>query len=283
MGSMEAARRAGIMAAIKPESREQSTDGQDCNRVVPPDTKEKCLNGARGEPRDNEPGDETQGKQGRGLLEHKQQYVGSLRAESHADADFARAAADGIGHEAIKTDQCEKQRNGREDSEQRGLKAPPRTGLRLQFAHGLNVGGGETGVEGAKDGANGGCEGFCRKRGADGDVSTSELHVGMIDLRRGGFFQAGEAHVANDTDNSAPSSVVILPADAATDGVATGKILSGETLIDDDGMRPGFLVSGEQPPGDKRNSHRSKIIGRRPARFSQLTFLVWIAIHREHA
>ena len=97
--------------------------------------------------------------------------------------------------------------------------------------------GGEVGIEGVKNGANGGCERFCRKRGADGDVSTSKLHVGIIDLRLGGFFQAGVAHVADDTDDGAPSSVVILSADAATDGVATGKILSGETLIDDDGVR----------------------------------------------
>jgi hypothetical protein len=39
--------------------REQSTDGQDCNWVVPVDTKEKCLNGARREPRGNEPEDES--------------------------------------------------------------------------------------------------------------------------------------------------------------------------------------------------------------------------------
>ena len=107
-----------------------------------------------------------------------------------------------------------------------------------------------------KNGANGGCERFCRKRGADGDVSTSELHVGIIDLWLGGFFQAGVAHVADDTDNGAPSSVVILSADAATDGIAIGKVLLGKGLIDDDGVRLGFLVGGEQPPGDKWNSHR---------------------------
>src|SRR6202034_127825 len=169
--------------------REQSTDGQDCNWVVPADTKEKRLNGARGGPRGNQPGDEPKRKQERGPLEHKHQHVGSLRAESHADTHFARAAADGIGHEAIKTDQREKQCNAREDGQQRGLKAPPRSGLRLQFAHALNVARGEVGVEGVKNGANGGCERLCRKRGADGNVSTIELHVGIIDLRLAGFFQ----------------------------------------------------------------------------------------------
>ena len=75
-----------------------------------------------------------------------------------------------------------------------------------------------------------GCQRLCRKRGADGDVSAFELHVGIIDLRLGGFFQAGVAHVANDADNGAPSSVVILSADAAADRVAIGKIFLGEAL-----------------------------------------------------
>ena len=59
------------------------------------------------------PGDETQRKQERGLLEHKQHHVRPLRAESHANAHFARAAADGVGHEAIEADQREEQRNAR--------------------------------------------------------------------------------------------------------------------------------------------------------------------------
>ena len=190
------------------------------------------------------------------FLSTSSSHIRPLRAEGHADADFAGAAADGVGHEAVEADQREEQCDGSEDSEQRGLEAARRAGFGFKLAHGLNVARGEVGIEGVKKGANGGCERLCRKRGADGDVSTSEFHVGMIDLWLGGFFQAGVAHVADDTDNGAPSSVVILSADAATDGVATGKVLSGETLIDDDGMRPGFLVGGEQPPGDKRNAHR---------------------------
>ena len=49
--------------------REQDTDRQDRNWVVPANTKQKCLNGAHGEPRGNEPGDKTKCKQERGLLE----------------------------------------------------------------------------------------------------------------------------------------------------------------------------------------------------------------------
>jgi hypothetical protein len=49
--------------------RGQCTDGPDCDWVVSADTKVKCLNGARGEPRGNEPGDKTKCKQERGLLE----------------------------------------------------------------------------------------------------------------------------------------------------------------------------------------------------------------------
>ena len=225
--------------------REQSTDAQDCNWVVPADTKEKRLDGARGEPRGNQPGDEADGQQGGGLLQDEQKYIRTLRAEGHADADFADATADGVSHEAVEADQREEQCDGSEDREQRGLEAARRARFRFKIAHGLDVARGEVGVEGVKKGANGGCERLCRKRGADGDVSTSKFHVGMIDLWLGGFFQAGVAHVADDTDNGAPSSVVILSADAATDGVSPGKVLSGETLIDDDGMRPGFLVGGE--------------------------------------
>ena len=90
-------------------------------------------------------------KQERGLLDYKQYHVRPLRAESHADADFAGAAADGIGHEAVKADQREEQSDGSEDCEQRGLKAALRAGFRLQFAHGLNVAGGEVGIDGVQE------------------------------------------------------------------------------------------------------------------------------------
>ena len=63
----------------------------------------------------------------------------------------------------------------------------------------------------------------------------------MINLRLGGFFQAGVAHVADDTDNGAPSSGVILSADAATDGVAIGKVFLGKGLIDDDAVETRWL------------------------------------------
>src|SRR5580658_6037122 len=106
----------------------------------------------------------------------------------------------------------------------------------------------------------------------------------MIDLRLGGFFEAGVAHIADDANDGAPSSGVILSADAATDRVATGKILPGKTLIDDYRVGIfGVIRIAEEASGDERNVHRRKILRSNPARFSQLTFLIWIAIHREHS
>ena len=104
---------------------------------------------------------------------------------------------------------------------------------------------------------------------------------GVIDLRRGGFFQAGEVHVANDTDNGAPSSMVILSADAATDGIATRKILSGEGFVHDG--RVARVVVGKGSPCDQRNVHCREIAGRGKPPLRQLVFLVGIPINPENA
>ncbi len=72
---MEAARRAGIIAAIKPQTASKAQTDKIVIGSWLADTKEKCLNGARGEPRGNEAGDEAQRKQERGPLEHKHHHV----------------------------------------------------------------------------------------------------------------------------------------------------------------------------------------------------------------
>jgi len=66
---------------------EQSADGQDCDWIVPPDSKEKRLHGARGEPGNDETTHETEGKQESSFLHHKEQHVGPLCAEGHYHAD----------------------------------------------------------------------------------------------------------------------------------------------------------------------------------------------------
>lgn len=85
------------------------------------DPKEKRLHGARGEPRGNKPRDETQRKQERSLLEHKEQPVGSLHAERRANAHFAGVTADRVGHETVEADQRAGECDGSEDGKQRGL------------------------------------------------------------------------------------------------------------------------------------------------------------------
>lgn len=86
---------------------EQNTDRKDCNWVVPADTKEKRLDGARGKPRSDEARGEANSKQKYGFLEHQPKYIAAPRAESHPNADFAGAAADRVSHEAVEADERE--------------------------------------------------------------------------------------------------------------------------------------------------------------------------------
>ena len=156
----------------------------------------------------------------------------SLRTKRHADADFACAAANGICHEPVETDQRQGQRDGCEDGEQRGLKAAARAGCGLQLAHGLNIGSGEVGINGVQSGTDFGGSGFGRMRRANNNISVirPRRQVDRFAGRR--FFQAGMAHITDDSDDGAPLHMVIVNVDAAADRVAIGEVFIREALID---------------------------------------------------
>ena len=99
---------------------EQTADRQDCDWIVPPDSKEKRLNDACGEPGCDETEGETEGKQQSGFLHHEEHHIGPPRRGPFV-CDFSSTATDGMGHEPVETDQCECERYCREQREQRGL------------------------------------------------------------------------------------------------------------------------------------------------------------------
>ena len=128
------------------ESRGQAADDQqpadrkNCGWIKLADPKEKPSEDPCGKPGAREPAAEAKHQQSERLFQDKQHHIPSLRAQGHTDANFTGAAAHGIGHEAIESDQGEKQRDACEYSEQRGLKATTRTGFRDEVGHGANIG-----------------------------------------------------------------------------------------------------------------------------------------------
>ena len=73
-----------------------------------------------------------------------------LRAEGHADADLAGAAADGVAHDAVEADGGEHESNEAEDSEECAGEAGQEESVVEVLLHGVDVVDGDGRVEGVR-------------------------------------------------------------------------------------------------------------------------------------
>jgi hypothetical protein len=140
-------------------------------------------------------------------------------------------------------------------------------GCGFKLPHGLYIGGGEVGIDRVKSRTDFAGDGFRCPRRAHNNVSAIGLGDRLIDLRGGRFFQAGMAHVADDSNDGAPLHVMIVNVDTTPDGVAIGEIFVREAPIHDGKLaRMSRVAVAEKAASNERNAHCGKISGSDPSR-----------------
>ena len=112
MGSMLAARRAGMNPAMAAKAERTRTAAHDRQRIVDSNAVELARHEAAAEQRDRDADGEAESYLPGGGAENEREDVVAVGAESHAQADFAGAARDRVGSDAVEAD------GGQHESEQ---------------------------------------------------------------------------------------------------------------------------------------------------------------------
>ncbi len=182
---------------------------------------------------------EHQGKDHAGSDAHSHEYkhfthdhpndIALSSAERHADADFAGALCDGVGHDAVESDDGEQRGKETEDGGEAGdhaLGGERVVDLDFGGAHGVD---GNVGVKIADFGANGGDKliGIADSTSVDdhaADVTAAEIR--FIDLGLDVVAQVGVLDILDDADDFhvGRRARIGTEADVKTDGIAAGKI-----------------------------------------------------------
>jgi len=179
-----------------------------------------------------------------------------LRAEGHADADFAGALADRIGDDSIETNDAEKERQGSESSDDpcRRSVHPGRGGVVEAAGHGAGLPGGEAGIDAVNGGGDGGEERVLVLRGAedDGEVVGRRWIEGDGEGSARGGVELAFLNVVDDADDADMGVRVAIGGDLLADGILIGEELLRELLVDDadEGMR-GVIALLEELAADE--------------------------------
>ena len=207
-----------------------------------------------------------------GSAEDEADDAGAISAESHADADFAGAALDGVGGDAVEADGGEDEG---EDAEEAGHVGDGtlliEVGVDL-LAHGQDIEEGEVGIDVGEDAADLGLEAFHAAAGLEdgafdvvGHVIDAAHHrvVFVFDVLRegdeehrarrlgvGGIVVLG---VADDADDFIGAAVAgEIEAEVLADGVFAGleEALDEGFVDDDDVLGGGGVVCGDGAAAD---------------------------------
>src|SRR6266849_5682035 len=203
--------------------------------------------------------------------------VAACGAEGHANADFAGALGDGVGHDAVEADDSEESGEETEDGGEAGDHALGGRGvvdLHFGGAHGVD---GEIGIHVADFRTDGGHQLIGIGGGADEDGHSGEEAVGKIwnESLLGNFVaEIGVLEILDDADDFhvGGSAGIGAEAEVEADGVAPGEIFFGKLLVDHDGGGrpvPYFgavldfvvVVDAEVAPGDDGNAESGEIVG----------------------
>src|SRR5882762_373327 len=191
-------------------------------------------------------------------------------AEGHANADFAGALGDGVGHDAVEADDSEESGEETEDGGEAGDHALGGEGVvdgHFGGAHGVD---GEIRIHVADFRTDGSHQLVGIGGGADEDGHSSEEAVGEIGNEglRGNFVaEIGVLEILDDADDFhvGGSAGIGAETEVEADGIASGEIFLGELFVDHDGGGapvPHFgtvldvsgVVVGEVAAGDDGNA-----------------------------
>src|SRR5437773_1841002 len=190
-----------------------------------------------------------------------------LRAESHANADFASALGDGIGDDAVDADDAEQQRHATRYAKHDEREGSASHRALVEKVHGVNVSQGKIrvqGPDGLPDFVQETLRAGARAANDEGDfahghgiVALKVIHQeGPINDSGGRFADAFIVNVADDTDDFPP---VVLRSDADTFAERRGGIMpkfasnvfrdhgDGNFLV---GVVPGDFSAGHQRRAD---------------------------------
>ena len=157
-GLMEAARWAGMMLATKAQIAERDDGAAEDERVPAFDLVELGRDEAGASDRDGNADEQADDDLGESSAQDEADDIGLVRAEGHADADFAGAALDGVGGDAVEADGGEDEGEDAEESGHLGDGALLiEVGIDL-LLQGLNAEEGEVGIDVAEDVADRGFE-----------------------------------------------------------------------------------------------------------------------------
>ena len=120
MGSMLAARLAGMKPAMAAKADRITTAAASVDRIISSDAVELTGHQVAAQQRDRDTDGQPESYLPGGGPEHESDNIATVGAESHAHADFAGAAGHGVGSNSIQTD---RRQDERQQSEQSGQAA----------------------------------------------------------------------------------------------------------------------------------------------------------------
>jgi len=206
------------------------------------DFAEVCADSAGEGVAEDEAGDDSDGGDDQTFFEDIAEDFAGRRAEGHADAELAGAAADGEGEHAGDPDDGDEEGDGGESTKDQGV----------EFVGGEDFGADVLESSGALDGLvggdaldgfnDGGDKGVGIARGVDEEAATPSFLIdGLVDGHGGVGDDVFVVEVGDDTDDAARVIAdadefhdAVGPAHGAADGFLAGEEVVGDALADDD-------------------------------------------------
>jgi hypothetical protein len=173
-------------------------------------------------------------RESQSVADHRSEYLCKISAKRDADAEFARALANGVGHDTVNSKTTEQQGPQSEQCQQRGtMGAATETPITSSMVRIFDTG---WSLSCARISSRTGRESERSGRGANRESHRARngcLEVRCVDFLNRGVIQSQVACVSHDTDDLA-GKAADSHFQAPTDGALLGKHVARYNVVDDE-------------------------------------------------